>query len=78
MRSEPAPGPVLRGTVIAAAAATSVVLVSAALGSERGHWGAALVALPLLVGAVVLAKLEYPRLLAAAWAALALMLRTSF
>jgi len=76
MRSESsvAPGPVLRGTVLAAAAATAVVVVSAALGSERGHWGAALVALPLLVAAVVLAKLEYPRLLPATTAALGLML----
>jgi heme o synthase len=70
----PAPGPLLRGTVIAAAVATAGVVVSASLGSERGHWGAALVALPLLVAAVVIAKLEYPRLLPAAVAALALML----
>jgi heme o synthase len=74
MRSELAPGPVLRGTVVAAAVATSVVVVSAALGSERGHWGAALVALPLLVAAVVITKLEYPRLLPATTAALALLL----
>ena len=74
MRSELAPGPVLRGTVLVAAVATSVVVVSAALGSEHGHWGAALVALPLLVAAVVIARLEYPRLLPATTAALALML----
>ena len=69
-----APGPVLRGTVVAAAVAASVVVVSAALGAERGHWGAALVALPLLVAAAAVAKLEYPRLLPATTAALALML----
>ena len=51
-----APGPVLRGTVAVAAVATLAVVVSAALGSEHGHWGAALVALPLLVAAVVVAK----------------------
>jgi len=53
---------------------TLVVVVSAALGSERGHWGAALVALPLLIAAAVVARLEYPRLLPATGAALALML----
>ena len=42
-------GPVLRVTVSAAAAATAAVVVSAALGSGTRHWGAALVALPLLV-----------------------------
>jgi protoheme IX farnesyltransferase len=68
-----APGPVLRGAVSAAAVATLVVVVSAAFGSEHGHWGAALVALPLLVAAVVVAKLEYPRLLGVTAAALGLM-----
>jgi heme o synthase len=69
-----APGPVLRGTIVAAAVATAVVVVSAALESTRGHWAAALVALPLLVAAVVIARVSYPRLLVATSAALGLML----
>jgi len=74
MRSESSPGPFLRGAVIAAAVATAVVVISATLDSGRGHWGAALVAVPLLVSAVVIAHFAYPRLLAATTAALAFML----
>jgi protoheme IX farnesyltransferase len=69
-----APGPVLRGTIVAAAVATAVVVVSAALESTHGHWAAALVALPLLVAAVVASRVSYPRLLPATSAALGLML----
>jgi heme o synthase len=69
-----APGPVLRATIVAAAVATAVVVISAALESTRGHWAAALVALPLLVAAVVIARASYPRLLVATSAALTLML----
>ena len=69
-----APGPVLRGTIAAAAVATAVVVVSAALEAAHGHWAAALVALPLLVAAVVIARVSYPRLLAATASALGLML----
>ena len=75
MRSDvTAPGPILRLTIAAAAAATAVVVVSAALDFGRGHWAAALVALPLLVAAVVVAKIAYPRLLAATTTALFLLL----
>ena len=66
MRSESperSPGPFLRGAIVAAAAATAAVVVSATLDSARGHWAAALVAVPLLVAAVVIARLAYPRLL---------------
>ena len=69
-----APGPLLRLAIAAAAAATAVVVVSASLESGRGHWGAALVALPILVAAVVLARIAYPRLLVATATALGLML----
>ena len=64
----------MRLTIAAAAAATAVVVVSAALDFGRGHWAAALVALPLLVAAVVAAKIAYPRLLAATTTALFLLL----
>jgi len=75
MRSDvTAPGPLLRLSIAGGAAATAVVVMSAALELGRGHWGAALVALPLLVAAVVIAKTEYPRLLAATSAALGLLL----
>ncbi len=74
MRSEASPGPFLHGAIIAAAAATAVVVVSATLASGRGHWAAALVALPLLVAAVVIARFAYPRLLPATITALALLL----
>ena len=74
MRSDASPGPLLRGAIITAAAATAVVVVSATLGSGRGHWAAALVAVPLLVAAVVIARVAYPRLLPATTTALALML----
>jgi protoheme IX farnesyltransferase len=69
-----APGPFLRGTIVAAAVATGVVVTSAAIESGRGHWAAALVALPLLVAAVIIARIAYPRLLTATATALALML----
>ena len=69
-----APGPFLRGTIVAAAVATAVVVASATIDSGRGHWAAALVALPLLVAAVIIARIAYPRLLAATATALGLML----
>src|SRR3954447_4261909 len=68
-----APGPILRGTIAAAAVATAVVVVSAALQSGRGHWASALVSLPLLVGAVIVARIAYPRLFPATATALGLM-----
>ena len=69
-----APGPFLRGTIITAAVATGIVVASATIDSGRGHWAAALVALPLLVAAVIIAWIAYPRLVVATATALALML----
>ena len=69
-----APGPFLRGTIVTAAIATGVVVASATIDSGRGHWAAALVALPLLVAAVIIAWIAYPRLVTATAAALGLML----
>ena len=69
-----APGPFLRGTIVTAAFATGIVVASATIDSGRGHWAAALVALPLLVAAVIIARIAYPRLLAATATALVLML----
>jgi protoheme IX farnesyltransferase len=69
-----APGPLLRLTAAAGAAACAVVVASAAVGLGRGHWGAALVALPLLVALLLAARLAYPRLVAPAAAAVALLL----
>lgn len=70
MRSETsAPGPLLRLTALAGAGATAVVVASAALDLGHTHWGAALVALPLLVAVLVCAVVAYPRLVTpAAWA----------
>jgi len=74
MQSEGTPGPFLRGAIIAAAVATAIVVISATLDSGRGHWAAALIALPLLVAAVVIARLAYAHLLPATAAALAFLL----
>ena len=75
MHSEsPAPGPLVRWTIAAGAAATAVAVTSAALDLGRGHWGAAIVALPLLVAAAVIAKLAYPTLLAPTATAVVLLL----
>jgi protoheme IX farnesyltransferase len=69
-----APGPFLRLSALGAAAATAVVVASAALDLGRAHWGATLVALPLLVAVLVTALLAYPRLVAPAAVAVAAML----
>ncbi len=69
-----APGPVLRLTALLAAGAAGVVVVSAAVELGHTHWGAALLALPLLVAVLVTARLAYPRLVGPAAAALGLML----
>ncbi|HKY26217.1 MAG TPA: heme o synthase [Gaiella sp.] len=74
MRADAAPGPLLRLAVAAAAVATGVVVASAALELGRAHWGAALVALPLLACVLVAAVVAYPRLVVPATVALALML----
>ena len=64
-RGRVSPGPLLRLTIAAAAVATAAVVASATLDTGRGHWAAALVALPLLVAAVIIARIAYPRLLVA-------------
>ncbi len=75
MRSEtPAPGPLLRLTIAGAALATAAVVASAALDLGRGHWGATLVALPLLVAVLIAARLVYPPLAASAAVSVVLML----
>ena len=74
MRTDRAPGPLLRATVAAAALAAGLVVASAALELGEAHWAAALVALPLLVAVLVAAWVAYPRLLVPAAAALGLML----
>ncbi len=74
MRSDLAAGPIFRLATVVAACATGVVVVSAALELGRGHWAAALVALPFLIALVVLARVAYPRLLRASVTALAAML----
>jgi heme o synthase len=74
MRTDGAPGPLLRLSTLAAAGAAALVVARAALELGRAHWGAALVALPLLVCVLVAATVAYPRLVRPAVAALALML----
>jgi protoheme IX farnesyltransferase len=65
-----APGAVLRLSALAAAGAVGLVVVSAVLELGTTHWGVALVALPLLVANVLLARLAYPELVRRALAAL--------
>ncbi len=57
------PGVLFRLSAVASAIAVGLVVVSAVLELGPTHWGIALVALPLLVGNVVLARLAYPGLL---------------
>ena len=72
--SETAPGAFFRLCAIGGALATGAVVASAVLELGATHWGIAAIALPLLVAAVVLAQLAYPRLLGRAVAALVLFL----
>ena len=58
-----APGVLFRASAVASAVAVSLVVVSAVLELGTTHWGIALVALPLLVANVVLARVAYPALL---------------
>ena len=74
MRTDRAPGPLLRLATLTAALAAAAVVVGAALQLGRGHWGAALVALPLLVAVLVAALVSYRRLVRPAAVAVALML----
>ena len=65
------PGALFRLCAAAGAAAVGLVVVSAVLELGTTHWGIALVALPLLVANVVLARLAYPALLRRTVSALA-------
>ena len=56
------PGVLFRLSAVASAVAVGLVVVSAVLELGTTHWGIALVALPLLVANVVLARLCYPTL----------------
>ena len=70
-----APGPFLRGTIVDRGGRDRRSSSRAPRSTPAaGHWAAALVALPLLVAAVIIARIAYPRLLAATATALALML----
>ena len=64
LRSEArvSPGVLLRLSAAASAVAVGLVVVSAVLELKTTHWGIALVALPLLVANLVLARLAYPAL----------------
>ena len=73
MASEPSPGLLVRLAVLGGAAATAVVVASAALDLGAAHWGAALVALPFLVAVLVAARFAYPSLSAGAAWSVALM-----
>jgi protoheme IX farnesyltransferase len=68
-----APGVLFRLAAAAGAAGAGLVVVSAALELGRGHWGAALVALPLLVAVLAAALVSYRRLVAPAAASVGLM-----
>jgi protoheme IX farnesyltransferase len=58
-----APGLLFRASAVGGAVAVGLVVVSAVLELGATHWGLALVALPLLVATVLLARLAYPALL---------------
>ncbi len=59
---EAAPGLLLRLLVVGGAFATGAVVASAVLELGTTHWGIAVVALPLLTAAAIVAWLAYPRL----------------
>ena len=59
---EAAPGVLLRLLTVGGALATGAVVASAVLELGTTHWGIALVALPLLIAAAIVAWLAYPRL----------------
>jgi protoheme IX farnesyltransferase len=64
------PGALFRASAAASSVAVGLGVISAVLELGTAHWGLALVALPLLVGNVVLARLAYPFLLRRTVAAL--------
>jgi heme o synthase len=73
-RTDASAGPFLQLTVLAAAVATATVVASAALDLGKAHWGAAVIALPLLLAVFLAAWFSYRRLLPAASVALGLMI----
>jgi heme o synthase len=74
VRSDARPGALLRLAALVGAAGAALVVAGAALDLGRGHWGATLVALPLLVCLLAAAWLAYRRLVVPAATAVALML----
>jgi len=74
VRTGSAPGPFFRLTVVGAALAATLVVASAALELGNVHWGAAVVALPLLAAALASSFVAYPRLVVPAAAATLAML----
>jgi protoheme IX farnesyltransferase len=64
------PGALFRASTAASSVVVGLGVISAVLELGTAHWGLALVALPLLVGNVVLARLAYPFLLRRTIAAL--------
>jgi heme o synthase len=69
-----APGVLFRLSTLAGAIAVGLALASAVLELGRSHWGFALVALPLLVANLLLARLAYPALVPRSAAALVALL----
>ena len=63
-------GVLFRVSALASAVAVALVVVSAVLELGTTHWGIALVALPLLVANVIIARLAYPALVWRSMAAL--------
>jgi protoheme IX farnesyltransferase len=57
-----APGVLLRLLTVGGALATGAVVTSAVLELGTTHWGIAVIALPLLIAAAIVAWLAYPRL----------------
>ena len=68
------PGVLFRISTLASAVAVGLALASAVLELGRSHWGIALVALPLLVANLLLARLAYPALMPRSAAALVALL----
>jgi heme o synthase len=68
------PGVLFRLSMLAGAIAVGLALASAVLELGRSHWGIALVALPLLVANLLLARLAYPVLMPRSAAALVALL----
>ena len=68
------PGPVFRLTALGGALAVCAVVAGAAAELGQTHWGAALVALPLLAAVLVTARLAYPWLQPSAAASVGLLL----